>query len=70
VKVALPPDFPGRAEDGRYDTAELAGRFKKMCDEIAREFDRRNGNDFYARLVEANEELVGLEAVELPKAEK
>jgi hypothetical protein len=68
VKVALPPAFPHRSEDARYDTADLADRFRRMCDEIAAAFDARNGNDFYTRLVAANEELIALPAVELPAA--
>jgi hypothetical protein len=69
-KLNLPPSFPGRSEDGQYVTAELADRLLTMSKEIADAFDRRNGNDRYARLVAQNEELIALPRIDLPADKK
>jgi hypothetical protein len=59
IKLLLPPSFPHVREDGRYDTAELAEVFLSMATDVAAQFDRRNGTDRYARLLQENEALIG-----------
>jgi len=69
IKLALPANFPGRVEEGQYATVALSERLLEMAREIAEAFDKRNGNDRYARLIAENEELIGLPEIELPVKE-
>ena len=58
IKLLLPPTFEHVREDGNYVTAELAEKFLAMATSVAKEFDRRNGNDRYARLLKENEAMI------------
>jgi hypothetical protein len=49
IKVNLPESFPQYSEDGHYDPLQLAGWFREQAAAIAKQFDQRNENDFYAR---------------------
>lgn len=64
AKLLLPPAFPHARDDGAYATAALADQFLAMAQDVADQFDRRNGTDRYARLLAENEALIGFEARE------
>jgi len=61
LKLLLPPSFEHAREDGQYATGDLAEKFLGMAKAVANEFDRRNGNDRYAKLVSENEALIGFQ---------
>lgn len=66
IRMQMPAEFPGRREDATYPTADLAQWVLEQCRAEARAFDQRNGNDYYAKLVEANEALVKMPEIALP----
>lgn len=49
VGLRLPGSFPAYAEEGSYETRELAEWFRRQAAEIARRFDKRNETDFFSR---------------------
>lgn len=53
VQLRLPAGFAGYKPDGLYDTRELLAGVERAALELALAFDRRNGNDFYARRLAA-----------------
>lgn len=48
LELRLPRTFPLFEKTGRYSPKTLADHFGKRADDIARAFDRRNGNTWYA----------------------
>lgn len=48
-KAQLPESFPGYQESGQYITADLAAELRRGASDLAAQFDRRNGNDYYSR---------------------
>jgi hypothetical protein len=54
VRLRLPESFPGHQASGRYALADLAAWLDSDAEGLARRFDERNGNDFFARKIEAS----------------
>jgi hypothetical protein len=52
LSLRLPRGFPAYREDGRYETAGLAGWFDSACRELAARFDARNGTSGFSRRLE------------------
>jgi hypothetical protein len=52
VRLRLPSTFPIFEESGRYSTEALAGWLDSDAADMARRFDARNGNDWFARSLE------------------
>ena len=63
IRLLLPEKFEHTREDGTYVAADLAETFLAMARDVAERFDRRNGNDRYARLLQANEDLIDFEPI-------
>jgi hypothetical protein len=51
LKLRLPAAFPLHRSEGRYPLAELAAWFSGQVNELAQQFDVRNGTDYYTRKV-------------------
>jgi tetratricopeptide (TPR) repeat protein len=51
LPLRLPPSFPLRVKDGRYEAATLAEWFEKEAAPLGAAFDQRNGNDRYTKMV-------------------
>jgi hypothetical protein len=51
VKMRLPEEFAAYDTSGSYNVAELAAYHKDIALELARLFDKRNGNDGYTTLL-------------------
>lgn len=50
LRLRLPPPFPFHSPEGRYDPRALAASLAEQVDHMARQFDTRNGTDYYTRL--------------------
>ena len=53
LRVRLPPEHELSRDDGVYDGQQILGWFEQTSRAIADQFDERNGNDRYTRLVDA-----------------
>ncbi len=70
IRLRLPEQLP-QGERGRVATAELAGWFRTQCQDLAGQFDRRNGNDsFSQQLAEIGELKKRVTPHPLPGAKK
>jgi hypothetical protein len=54
VRLRLPESFPGYQASGRYVVADLTSWLESDAAGLARRFDERNGNDWYASKIEAS----------------
>ena len=52
IKLLLPREIECFREDHKYDLQELADWFQQKTDDLAARFDKRHGNDYFARCVE------------------
>ena len=57
AKLRLPPESPFAEDSGHYVLSTLAKKVRDRAVEQSRRFDRRNGNDYYASLVEQRSNL-------------
>jgi hypothetical protein len=57
AKLRLPATFPRFEASGKYDLAALIGWLEADAADLAARFDARNGNDSFARKIEANRRL-------------
>lgn len=57
LKLRLPQESPGYREDGGYETAALASALEEACRALAAQFDARNGNDGFARVLAEQSQL-------------
>jgi len=57
VRMNLPDEFECKRSDHEYQTSELADWLHAKADALAKQFDERNGNDYYSRLVQEAEDL-------------
>lgn len=60
-KLAIPARLPCHRQDSEYDPAELANWFAEQTQQIADQFNRRNGNEYYSELIAESRELAGLD---------
>lgn len=60
-KLTLPPQLPCFDKENRYDPAELASWFAKESQQLADQFNRRNGNEYYNEFIAESRELAGLD---------
>jgi hypothetical protein len=51
LKLRLPQQFPLYQENGQYELAQLSRWFAGQTADLARQFDARNGNDFFQRQI-------------------
>lgn len=49
IDLALPQSFRKYSDNHRYSTGDLAEFFQRQADELAKQFDARNGTDFFSR---------------------
>lgn len=59
-KLNLPSQLPCYDKDGKYDPVELSKWFSKETQQLAEQFNRRNGNEYYNEIVAESRELVRL----------
>jgi hypothetical protein len=52
LRVRLPIEFELHRDDGVYDARQILGWFETKSRDIAKQFDARNGNERYTRLVD------------------
>lgn len=64
-KLKMPRSLSCYREDATYSTAELAAFFHQEVTKLARQFDQRNGNDYYITKFEADREFVLRQCVPL-----
>ena len=57
IRLRLTPNCPGYRADGNYELSELERIYHAEAAAVASRYDRRNGNDYYARF------LLGMSAV-------
>ena len=57
IQARLPRSFALYQEKGRYDVAELQAWLTTETDDLARRFDERNGNDYFAGRVDELKEM-------------
>jgi hypothetical protein len=60
IKLRLPSTFPVFEESGKYGIPEMIGWLESDAAEQARRFDDRNGNNAFARKIEATRALEAL----------
>lgn len=60
LRLRLPASFAGYQASGSYQVGELSSWVASDAAELARRFDLRNGNDAFARQIEASRELAAL----------
>jgi hypothetical protein len=51
AKLRLPPLSKSITGAGDYELADVAGEFEARALDLAKRFDKRNGNDYYTRMV-------------------
>src|SRR5262249_50307120 len=51
MKLRLPQQFPLYMEDGQYELNNVSGWFSEQTADLARQFDARNGNDFFRKQI-------------------
>ena len=52
IKLRLPAESLLANKSGEYVLADFAGKVRQRVVELSRQFDRRNGNDYYVGLIE------------------
>ncbi len=57
LRARLPETFPAYEESGAYDPAKLKAWFAGQLQELAAQFDARNGNDYFSRRIRDGEKL-------------
>jgi len=57
IKLLLPNGCKEFREDGVYEVKKLRQSFLREAEELARQFDKRNGNNFFSEKLRANDEL-------------
>jgi hypothetical protein len=57
LRLRLPRDFPALEESGRYEVVPLRSWFDGACEDLAAQFDARNGNDGFTRLLDQPKKL-------------
>lgn len=60
-KLNLPSQLPCYEKECKYSPAELAHWFKEQTQQLADQFNRRNGNEYYNEIIAESRELTGLE---------
>lgn len=60
IRLRLTPPCPGFRPDGRYELSELDRVYEAEAADVCARYDARDGNDYYARLLTANNELLSL----------
>ena len=59
-KLNLPSQLPCYEQECKYTPAELANWFSERTQQLADQFNRRNGNEYYNEIIAESRELVGL----------
>lgn len=59
-QIRLPVDHPLYQENDTCDALEAARWYRSEADELASQFDRRNGNEMHAKVILQTRELAGL----------
>jgi hypothetical protein len=60
MRLRLTLTCPGFRPDGRYDLSELERVYQAEASDVCKRYDARDGNEYYARLLAGNCELLSL----------